>query len=1025
MSASHPLDGDGVNHMLFHYLSRDATTMLAKRKDEPVGAAVEAPNSKKRKEKNMEEAEFRIPDTVVYFNTPTTWYYWDETTQKCEKKDSKHLEKENLEAFFGRPVGKGCEIVCSFLSRNSGGPDSVIFMDQDELHDFLYSKPEHHGLLQRFVVPAGGFNFMYQAVWCKRGPGGISGMTKVFKRVSRQKLKDRFVPKDKLINPANEGYVAFADVSKRRAKQQREEKARMEYCKTVLTQTATALDALNRPASAPPLLPLPAAGLLPARAATTSPEPPRSASVATGGPHQEASSSVDSRRMSSQPGGRASAAACLRPPIPRGISPAELSTSPRPHFTGSPRSLPGSPQTAASPSPKTHKRLVEEAAAELEWMQNSSETKPIDREMHHAARLCKELKGQMMASDQHYDKAITFEGSAHYAEEMHCHSGINKKISKAVAHLVNHFEALDHTYNIARIVVYFKEDMRGRLWLMFTSSVRVREARGRQDAVTHRKGPSEFADVYRFQGVLTPKFKGLYCPDDDDEVDTAHKSTRTPSKGTDGSGRRQNKKSPRNGQRIECRSLASTLPPGVDTFTHSLAKMAQNNERALQDLEMSTKRVQAANGTYLDRIGVYNQENHLLRTCLRKRQLAYKELCTTLHGPQGRAASPAGSEAHLDRVQHYPLDALLQRTGLPNAAKKRMPSAVVAAACTVLAAAVHISPENATMSSVDGKKLKGAATSPYAARRKLLPGGARGSQVLPTGAEGTVDLDWMVKLVAVSHERQEERRFVAMEGKVLTKTEFWTAAHRKKRKSVMKMWRTAGDEPSAANFAARMESAVAPADALDDILYTAFNDVALARRSTAAPDHIFAKPSTEAAIRELLDTFPHDYIFDVPETVAEHLVPRFEDKMRKLKLHVFQIHEEYARVVDNQVDRLAQMSRYPGIRPADLQGQEEKIEQARANHLKLVKAKPAPYIGGMPLALIIRQGERGTMPQFNALLKAFRASLLEPLEEESRAFHAAVRAHIVLSDDIRREIEEVTYQRGGPHPPAAEGFRAP
>ena len=439
MSASHPLDGDGVNHMLFHYLAKDATTMLAKRRRVAGGvaetdasghssddaASVESPRKGKgrrrpRKGHGDVSSEFLIPDTVVFYNTPTTWYYWDTNAQRCEKKDAKHLEKETLERFFGVPSSRDCEICCTFLVRHAGEPDTVLFLNKEELHTFLYSRPEHHGLLQKFIVPPGDRNFMYQAVWCRRGNQPSSnGSCRVFKRVSRNKLKERTYSDQGLSlkgNPAKEGFLAFAPLARHRLQKHKQFVDKLKGSQELLL----------------------------------------------------------------------------------------------------------SPGTKLSHKDERHKKEL------LGRLQCVSETKTLLGELGKAAQLCKELSGSFDSRSHHYDKAITFEGASHYAEEKWCHRGISRKIQNTLQRIIDHFEAIDHSHTIARMVAYFKEDEKGKLWLMFSSAIRVQEARSAHHhhhrAFHHAGGPASTnplaqlppSDVYHFTGALTPKFKGVFTPDEDE-----------------------------------------------------------------------------------------------------------------------------------------------------------------------------------------------------------------------------------------------------------------------------------------------------------------------------------------------------------------------------------------------------------------------------------------------------------------------------------------------------------------------------
>eukprot|EP00992_Anisonema_acinus_P009267 TRINITY_DN5470_c0_g1_i2.p1 TRINITY_DN5470_c0_g1~~TRINITY_DN5470_c0_g1_i2.p1 ORF type:complete len:106 (+),score=28.39 TRINITY_DN5470_c0_g1_i2:71-388(+) len=72
MSHTHPLEGDGTQVNLFHYLWKK-------------GQGLED-----------QKLKFKIPDTIVFYNFPIIWYYWSESQQEIRKKGGKELERSNI-----------------------------------------------------------------------------------------------------------------------------------------------------------------------------------------------------------------------------------------------------------------------------------------------------------------------------------------------------------------------------------------------------------------------------------------------------------------------------------------------------------------------------------------------------------------------------------------------------------------------------------------------------------------------------------------------------------------------------------------------------------------------------------------------------------------------------------------------------------------------------------------------------------------------------------------------------------------
>jgi hypothetical protein len=174
---------------------------------------------------------FRIPDTIILHNFPTTWYYWapvpkpdpegeysddellnsgDDDSPRAEakggtKKDAgtrrarkwkkrriygeirekggKCLEKSIiLKTFSALQNSPSCDTIATWMQKEADGAYSVQFFNHEELAVFLNG--QHTGLLQSFVLPGSEYNEVLQAVWSPK-------ICHVNKRINRWKLSDR------------------------------------------------------------------------------------------------------------------------------------------------------------------------------------------------------------------------------------------------------------------------------------------------------------------------------------------------------------------------------------------------------------------------------------------------------------------------------------------------------------------------------------------------------------------------------------------------------------------------------------------------------------------------------------------------------------------------------------------------------------------------------------------------------------------------------------------------------------------
>jgi hypothetical protein len=162
---THPLDGDGLNVELFKVLSKVSKVSVVN-----------------------DALPFRIPDTILYYGSPSYWYFFDEQTNSVQKHPAKSLEKSNVfERFCERGVGARTDILAYFASSRTENMD-IMYLDREGLRNFLFGKrQERYGILQRFVEPKMDHCETVQVVHSPT-------MTFAVRRQNRAKLYDRAVP---------------------------------------------------------------------------------------------------------------------------------------------------------------------------------------------------------------------------------------------------------------------------------------------------------------------------------------------------------------------------------------------------------------------------------------------------------------------------------------------------------------------------------------------------------------------------------------------------------------------------------------------------------------------------------------------------------------------------------------------------------------------------------------------------------------------------------------------------------------
>ncbi|CCW61764.1 unnamed protein product [Phytomonas sp. EM1] len=190
-SRHHPIEDDGLCHLLYQYLQR----------------------SLKGCEQKL--SSIYLPETIVFeHNFPRVWYYYDKDSEAISKRPSRMLDVQSMFRFFGVPI-KNIDVVAQFfyatvpigeawdaiLSRRAKEQNSTLlsqgltyveFFTVEGLKDFLlqqHRKPD--GVLQRFVLPKGDGssrkNNQIQVFWSPL-------MTSVYRRTNYHRLDDRMVP---------------------------------------------------------------------------------------------------------------------------------------------------------------------------------------------------------------------------------------------------------------------------------------------------------------------------------------------------------------------------------------------------------------------------------------------------------------------------------------------------------------------------------------------------------------------------------------------------------------------------------------------------------------------------------------------------------------------------------------------------------------------------------------------------------------------------------------------------------------
>jgi hypothetical protein len=112
-----------------------------------------------------------IPDTIIYkYGQPVVWYFTS-SAGKVKKKNKHNLISGKIEDAFTR-MSAGYDIVATFASNevneapgSGGGKRKIEFLDAAAFHEFLYTREQNSGILQRFIDPKSNRNEAIRAIW--------------------------------------------------------------------------------------------------------------------------------------------------------------------------------------------------------------------------------------------------------------------------------------------------------------------------------------------------------------------------------------------------------------------------------------------------------------------------------------------------------------------------------------------------------------------------------------------------------------------------------------------------------------------------------------------------------------------------------------------------------------------------------------------------------------------------------------------------------------------------------------------
>ncbi|KAJ9435431.1 hypothetical protein DIPPA_24702 [Diplonema papillatum] len=214
------------------------------------------------------------------------------------------------------------------------------------------------------------------------------------------------------------------------------------------------------------------------------------------------------------------------------------------------------------------------------------------------------------------------------------------------------------------------------------------------------------------------------------------------------------------------------------------------------------------------------------------------------------------------------------------------------------------------------------------------------------------------------------------------------------------------------------DAAGAPADELGDLMYSVYYQATL--RQHAAPHSIpqeaaaaMQTPDGERVVSTLQRYFPRDVLFDLPPSIARVLLPGLRGALERAKIFVFHPPTEYERAYQRESERVSHDSRIPGLRPSELEGMQtglsamhDKLESLKASHPAVPRLDAA-----QPVTCIIRENDRGSLPEFNNLIAAFRAEVLSPVQQEHNAFkkglYASVEARVKMNNELLAKVDRV------------------
>uniref|UniRef100_A0A6U0L0M8 Uncharacterized protein n=1 Tax=Percolomonas cosmopolitus TaxID=63605 RepID=A0A6U0L0M8_9EUKA len=117
-----------------------------------------------------------------------------------------------------------------------------------------------------------------------------------------------------------------------------------------------------------------------------------------------------------------------------------------------------------------------------------------------------------------YERAVTYEGPSHYSNEVFCAPHLQKEIKKVCNAIVKHFASTEHK-KITRMVLYFKIGADNRLYLLWSSSIRIAPSAQHAQQAQDKNNPDTLGPK-AMPLNLSPKFNLTTTLQQDPTADT-------------------------------------------------------------------------------------------------------------------------------------------------------------------------------------------------------------------------------------------------------------------------------------------------------------------------------------------------------------------------------------------------------------------------------------------------------------------------------------------------------------------------